>query len=282
MPQVSGARGKPASGEAATSHIGNVEVRPEESPQDAGRAVLTDDQGRSLIIVIGKPEEQAIQRGTERKEPPRPKTHELLLRVLGAFNISVQEARVTDLCKGIFYGEIVLERDGEARAFDCRPSDALALAVMAGAKVSVAETVMAKCCVRNRNGSPAKPEDAWSIPLPDMADSNRCVLEIAERIRPLPEEAFDRLVGEVGEVDVLLAAMPVVRLASDGKRSPVPDEVREAVRALRARFDPGRLEEADRKLGELLRPRGPTSVKIERQTTVLQALIRIERDAASP
>jgi hypothetical protein len=151
--------------------------------------------------------------------------------------------------------------------------------MMVGAKVSVAEKVMADCCVRNPDGSPAKPEDAWSIPLTDRADRNRRVLEIAERVVALPQGAFDRLVEEVGEVAIFLATMPTVVRTPDGKSSSVPDDVHRAVHALRARFEPDQLKEADKKVHDLLSRAPPPTVETREKTHLLEVLDRVEREA---
>jgi len=275
--ELKGARPGPEFRESVMSGIAKVEVRPEKSPGDSGRVILVDEQERCLTIIIGKPEERAIQRGVEGSEPLRPMTHELLLRVLEAFNIRIHEARVTDLREGTFYGELVLERDGQMQALDCRPSDALALAMMVGAKVSVAEKIMAENCVQNPDGSPTEPEDSRNTRLADLvADSNRRAVEIAERISTLPQGAFDRLVEEVGEMEILSVTAPSVR-GTPEEHSSVPDEVIGAVRALRDRFDPARLEEAEARLRDL-KPSRPARVNAERQMNVLEALDRIERE----
>jgi len=85
----------------------------------------------------------------------------------------------------------------------------------------------------------------------------------------------------VAEVRILPATMPSVALTPQRQRSPVPDEVNKAVQALRARFDPDRLEEAEGKLRELLSHAPPPTVGTGKQMYLLEALDRIERQAAS-
>ncbi len=140
--------------------VSRVEVRPEKSPEDSGRVLLVAEDGRCLPVVIGKAEEAAIHRAVTGQEPPRPLTHELFLSALEAFGISVKETRVTELRDGTFIGECVLERDGEERVLDARPSDAVALAIMTDSRVSVAEKVLSEAATHAIEGKEVA-DEAW-------------------------------------------------------------------------------------------------------------------------
>jgi len=102
---------------------------------------------RSFPIVIGYNEVEEINRKLCGVEPPRPLTHDLVGRVLDALGHGLQRVIVNELREGTFYATLVLSPRGDEpsqqleRTVDCRPSDAIALAVQTGASIHVAREV---------------------------------------------------------------------------------------------------------------------------------------------
>jgi uncharacterized protein len=105
---------------------------------------LAEKEGtRTLTIVIGWTEVQAIDRLVKGAKPPRPLTHELLLTVLEASGVTLERVDVTRLEEGTFFAVLRLKRaDGTAADVDARPSDALALAVALQKPIFVEEAVI--------------------------------------------------------------------------------------------------------------------------------------------
>jgi bifunctional DNase/RNase len=102
------------------------------------------DGTRTLTIVIGWNEVQAIDRLVKGARPPRPLTHELLLTVLETAGLTLERVDVTELKEGTFYARLQVKRlDGTAGEIDARPSDALALAVALQKPIFVDEAVIA-------------------------------------------------------------------------------------------------------------------------------------------
>lgn len=107
--------------------------------------VLKEKEGklnRILLIWIGDSEAAAIQRQLENAVPPRPLTHDLL-----KISIETLDAKVAAICvyavqEGIFYARITLQASGNAIELDCRPSDAIALALRCEAPIYVTEEVI--------------------------------------------------------------------------------------------------------------------------------------------
>lgn len=111
--------------------------------------VLTDESNRySLPIWIGLPEARAIGLALSKITTPRPLTHDLLISVVKAFGYKVTEVLVDEheTTSDVFQAKIVLhsQRKGLASeiSFDSRPSDAVALAVMEGARILCARHLM--------------------------------------------------------------------------------------------------------------------------------------------
>lgn len=101
------------------------------------------DGTRTLTIVIGYTEVQAIDRLVKAARPPRPLTHELLVTLLEATGAKLERVDITELKEGTFYALLRLVRvDGQVVEVDARPSDALALAVALAAPIHVAEAVI--------------------------------------------------------------------------------------------------------------------------------------------
>jgi bifunctional DNase/RNase len=105
--------------------------------------VLRDEQGqRVLPIWVGLPEANAIALQIENVQTPRPMTHDLLKNVISDLNAEVERIVVCELKESTFYARIYLQIDGRRTAVDARPSDAIALALRAHAKIFVEHTVI--------------------------------------------------------------------------------------------------------------------------------------------
>ena len=101
------------------------------------------DGSRTLTIVIGWNEVQAIDRFVKGSPPPRPLTHELTAALLEAVGATLERVDVTELKEGTFYALLRLTRaDGVTVEVDARPSDALALATALKKPVFVQEAVI--------------------------------------------------------------------------------------------------------------------------------------------
>ena len=103
---------------------------------------------RGFPIVIGYNEVEEINRKLCGVEPPRPLTHDLVGRILLALGHRLHKVIISELREGTFYATLILvpreqgtSPDGSERTVDCRPSDAIALAVQTGAPILVARDV---------------------------------------------------------------------------------------------------------------------------------------------
>ncbi len=108
--------------------------------------VLSDAAGREqMSIWIGLVEASAIASELEKIPLQRPMTHDLMKTLLGACEAKVARVEIRDVRESTFYAAIVVERAGLAPfEVDARPSDAIALALRAGAPIRVARKVIEK------------------------------------------------------------------------------------------------------------------------------------------
>jgi uncharacterized protein len=103
---------------------------------------------RTFSIVIGYHEVEEINRKLQGVQPARPLTHDLVGRILATLGQRLHRVVISELREGTFYATLVLlPRDGGTKGtgvektVDCRPSDAIALAVQTGAPILVARDV---------------------------------------------------------------------------------------------------------------------------------------------
>lgn len=101
------------------------------------------DGERLLPIVIGVFEADAIRLKLNNVKLPRPLTHDLLLNTVDELGFKVVMVIVHELIEGTFYAKLVLRgTDHEDKEVDARPSDAIALALRAGAPIYAEETLL--------------------------------------------------------------------------------------------------------------------------------------------
>ena len=109
--------------------------------------VVVEEVGgpRLVPIWIGIFEGGAIASELTGQEPPRPMTRDLMSAMLKTAHATVEKVVITDLRDNTYFAEIHLRTNGAVSVLDCRPSDALALAVRAHCPMFVSEMVFQKC-----------------------------------------------------------------------------------------------------------------------------------------
>ncbi|MHB1987079.1 MAG: bifunctional nuclease family protein [Acidimicrobiales bacterium] len=88
-----------------------------------------DSPYRELRIPVGGAEGVAIGYAARQVATPRPLTHEMLSRLLDAFDLTLDAVRITAVEGSNFVAELRISGPGGVRCIDCRPSDAIALAL---------------------------------------------------------------------------------------------------------------------------------------------------------
>lgn len=97
---------------------------------------------RYLPIWIGPYEAESITIALQEIEVSRPQTHDLIRNILHQMNARLLRVEVLSLRDDVFYGNLIVELNGETIEIDSRPSDALAMAARTHAKILVSEEVM--------------------------------------------------------------------------------------------------------------------------------------------
>ena len=111
-----------------------------EMPSSQPIVLLRERDGdRYLPIWIGAAEATAIAYAQQGVVPPRPLTHDLFRDVLQALDRTLEEVRIVALRDGVFYADLVFDGSVEVSA---RSSDAIALALRAGAEIVADEDLL--------------------------------------------------------------------------------------------------------------------------------------------
>ena len=105
------------------------------------------DSTRLLPIWIGPDQAHSIATRVAGIASERPLTHDLMMDILVKLGVEVTRIVVKDLVSddsggGIFHGSLYLQLAGKEVEIDCRPSDAIALAVRCDARILVTDTVL--------------------------------------------------------------------------------------------------------------------------------------------
>jgi len=171
------------------------------SPSSGGAyaLVLGEVNGnRRLPIIIGAFEAQAIALELEKIQPPRPMTHDLIRDLFNHVSAEVSDILIDELKEGTFFAKIRFSVSGKNSHLDCRPSDAVALAVRMGAPIFVAASVI------DEAGIPTEETD-------EVASMSAPEEEVeTKRIEETPKSQLEQLESDlqkaISEEDYELAA----------------------------------------------------------------------------
>jgi bifunctional DNase/RNase len=146
-------------------HIADVLTAvPAQVGVEAGMVLLTEDAAphRSLRIIIGQPEANAILAGWHGAVPGRPSTWDLFVSAVALLEARIDRVVITAVHEERHYfAHLELQQGGDRRILACRPSDAIALAVRAYNVDILAEpAVLDAAGVLPDGTKPGKPVDS--------------------------------------------------------------------------------------------------------------------------
>ncbi len=171
------------------------------SPSSGGAYALVlgeVDGNRRLPIIIGAFEAQAIALELEKIQPPRPMTHDLIRDLLENVAAEVTDILIDELKEGTFFAKIRYTFAGADGQLDCRPSDAVALAVRVGASIFVASEVI------DEAGIPTEDDNALaSVEAPAEEEAKPAPPEVP---KSQLEELEDKLEKAIADEDYEVAA----------------------------------------------------------------------------
>lgn len=99
-------------------------------------------EGRVLPIWLGMTEAMHLSMALHHVRLPRPLPHDLLVAAINALGGRITGATLTGLREGVFYARIEIAAGEMMTLLDCRPSDAVLVALRCGVDVMADESVL--------------------------------------------------------------------------------------------------------------------------------------------
>ncbi|EFQ83988.1 hypothetical protein HMPREF0063_10704 [Aeromicrobium marinum DSM 15272] len=111
-----------------------------EMPTQQPLVLLREAEGSRFVpIWIGAVEASAIAYAHQGTETVRPLTHDLMNQLVVALGDELDRVEIVDVTDGVFFAEL---RFASGAVVSARPSDSIALALRAGARIFCAEDVL--------------------------------------------------------------------------------------------------------------------------------------------
>lgn len=110
-----------------------------------------------IPVVVGVTEAQSIAMRLENVIPPRPMSHDLMVSILHAYGISIDEVLIYDFNEGVFMAQVMLNDGTKQVTLDSRTSDAIALALRTNARIYTTPEVLKQTGIlieKNEKGDP--------------------------------------------------------------------------------------------------------------------------------
>lgn len=111
---------------------------------DQGNAVLIRPIGSesAVPIFMGQLEAQSILIGMGSVPMPRPLTHDLFINIFKQLKTTILRIEINSLKNGTFFARIILKHGRDELIVDCRPSDAIGLAVRKKCQIYIDEEIV--------------------------------------------------------------------------------------------------------------------------------------------
>lgn len=122
------------------------------------------DGEAGLSILVGAMEALSISLVLNGERIPRPLTHDLMLTALKALRANLSGVEICDLRDGIYYAALNIRVADKVIRLDSRPSDAVALALRAGAPILVRAALLTEAAAAGNRSAADVPEAPYSQP----------------------------------------------------------------------------------------------------------------------
>jgi bifunctional DNase/RNase len=102
------------------------------SDRSSGNMVVlkeSEEDNQHFIMFVGDSEFAAIAKEKGLVEPKRPLTHELYLNISDNLAVEFLRIEIYDMKDNTYYAKVLFRANGTEHTVDCRPSDAVALAL---------------------------------------------------------------------------------------------------------------------------------------------------------
>jgi bifunctional DNase/RNase len=100
------------------------------------------ERDQFLPVWIGELEASSIELAATRRRAPRPLTHDLFSHLLHRTGVQLTRVVIDKLEARTYFATLHFEHDGEPLVIDCRPSDAVAIALRENVRMYVDDELM--------------------------------------------------------------------------------------------------------------------------------------------
>tara|TARA_B100002052_G_scaffold39020_3_gene31127 strand:+ start:278 stop:841 length:564 start_codon:yes stop_codon:yes gene_type:complete len=105
--------------------------------------ILNSDE--VTAIPVGTKEANTISMAYEGNTFPRPFTHDIMLDIINNLNCKIRKVIISDIKKGTIFSKIILaNHQNNEISIDCRPSDAIIMAIKSYANIFIEQHVIDK------------------------------------------------------------------------------------------------------------------------------------------
>ncbi len=135
---------------------------------------------RQLPIFISHEQARAIQMVLEGERTSRPMTHDLIVNLLEAWDMTLQRVVIHALRDNTFYAVMTVGKGDKKKELDARPSDAISVALRTNAPIWVMEEVVVDASMPVDREADAAEKEAFHDFLSDISPA-----DFAERDRSM-------------------------------------------------------------------------------------------------
>lgn len=140
------------------------------------------DSERYLPIWVGPAEADCIAVVLQNILVPRPLTHDLVCSVADVGGFKIERAVVNKLENDTFYAKLVMTSRAKSHGIDCRPSDALAVAVRVGVPIFADKKVLEEAGIYlDEEGNPIGPTSKELTPEELAPEAIKAIKDKAEK-----------------------------------------------------------------------------------------------------
>ena len=116
------------------------------APKKGYYVKLKEISGDKIVsILIDREEVQAIALSIEGVQPPRPTTHDLITDIIFNFDIKIKKIEFHNYINNSIYVNLFFQKNkSKIKKIDCRPSDAIALALRENCSIFISDKILSK------------------------------------------------------------------------------------------------------------------------------------------
>jgi len=153
--------------------------------------ILEETEGnRRLPIIIGSAEAQSIAIVLEEMTPTRPLTHDIFKSVTVHFGLDMVEVVINKLEDGVFFSKAIFTDSNRTFETDCRPSDAIALAIRFNCPIYASDFILNSAAFEKEGDSGIKVIPPTTDDAP-MSESIYTAMT-PEELQEMLEDALDK------------------------------------------------------------------------------------------